>query len=810
MLTSLTAGRAAATNLYQDAAAAAARLIPPLWPLATSVAVNPYLGHSDETLAMTSARLDRVAGVRSTMPRHWYAERIHAGEISDADLAAALAASLPIFSIDALDQLKDSAATQRTAPVALPTIAELASAVTGNDWGGIVAARISHWAAGYFDLGQALWAAPQGRSAYDAWRSVASLDLTPEIAGLKGFASQVAQLPDTAELAIAVCVAQLGLSDAALESYFHRLLISLGGWAQMARYRQWQAELAGETDDTVIDLLAVRLAWDAALWRQYAASIEPRWHDAMSAYAKPLVPSREDLIDAALQQAYERAEQRKLAEVMSRDIAATSPMRAELQMAFCIDVRSEVFRRALERVDPTIQTLGMAGFFGVGVAHRPFASDLVNPRLPVLLHPQLESCSGAANASTAKRDHDARIGKRATRAWGRFKLAAISSFAFVEATGPIYIGKLVRDGLGLAHKSPTADPMPRIEPAPELHTRVATAAGALRAMSLTRDFARLIVLAGHGADVVNNPHASGLHCGACGGNAGDVNARLMAAMLNDKDVRAGLAAHAILIPEDTLFVGALHCTTTDLVTLYDADHSCATHTSDLAQTRRWLTAAGQYARSERMLRLPGANSGADVLRRSKDWSQVRPEWALAGCQSFIVAPRKHTATRNLAGKAFLHDYDWRQDEGFAVLEMILTAPVVVASWISLQYYGSSVAPTLFGAGSKLLHNVSGGIGVVEGNGGLLRSGLPWQSVHDGEQLMHQPLRMSVLVDAPREAISAILERHDGLRSLFTHQWMHLFALNDRGAMAWRYAGDLGWQPMSEAETRPAPAETALA
>lgn len=128
-----------------------------------------------------------------------------------------------------------------------------------------------------------------------------------------------------------------------------------------------------------------------------------------------------------------------------------------------------------------------------------------------------------------------------------------------------------------------------------------------------------------------------------------------------------------------------------------------------------------------------------------------------------------------------------------MLELILTAPVVVASWISLQYYGSTVAPETFGAGNKLLHNVTGGIGVVEGNGGLLRAGLPWQSVHDGERLVHQPLRLSVLIEAPHEAISTILDRYPEVRALFDNRWLHLFALDDDGRMNWRYVGDGGWE-----------------
>lgn len=316
-------------------------------------------------------------------------------------------------------------------------------------------------------------------------------------------------------------------------------------------------------------------------------------------------------------------------------------------------------------------------------------------------------------------------------------------------------------------------------------------------MSLTTGFAHLVLLVGHGANVVNNPHASALHCGACGGYSGEVNARLLASLLNDAEVRVGLASKGIDIPADTLFVGALHDTTTDAVTLYAQDHPSAVHADDLAQARIWLAAARKVARGERALKLPRAKDGGMVARRSRDWAETRPEWALAGCKAFIAAPRARTTGKSLEGRAFLHDYDWTRDNGFRVLELILTAPVVVASWISLQYYGSTVAPAVFGGGNKLLHNVTGGIGVVEGNGGLLRAGLPWQSVHDGERYAHEPLRLSVCIEAPRNAITDILSSHENLRLLFDNGWLHLFALDDAGRMAWRYAGDLHWTAMND-------------
>jgi len=771
----------------------AVRAIPPVWPLASSVAVNPFLGQTDESLATVGARLARVAGVPVTMPRHWYQARISSGVITDADLSAALASGSTTLRPANLAALKSAAHVSKPTASALPTIADLAAEVSGIDWPGLIAERFGAWAAGFFDEGQALWAAPRGRGAYAAWRGVATHDLTPEIVGLSGFATQVSEAPEIASGAVASVVQRIAIPAEALETYFHQMLMTLGGWAQYARYRLWQAELGGGADATITDFLAIRLIWEAALFDRYEDQISVGWKAVMASHASPVTPTVDHVVDAILQEASERAAQRALAATFAAPGTVATDNRPVLQAAFCIDVRSEVFRRALESVSPDIQTLGFAGFFGLTASHRRFASDVQELRLPVLLNPGVTTCSGGPDDAEA--DQSARFKARAKRAWGRFKLAAVSSFAFVEATGPVYASKLVSDALGLHTTAAPNDPAPRLDPALDLATRTKAAETVLRAMSLTTNFAKLVLLTGHGANVVNNPHASGLHCGACGGYSGEVNARLLAALLNDPEVRAGLVPQGIEIPADTLFLGALHDTTTDAVTLYTDDHPTAPSQSDIVQAKVWLEAAGVISRGERALRLPRATGEGSLTRRSRDWAEVRPEWALAGCKAFIAAPRRRTAGKTLEGRAFLHDYDWKADKDFGVLELILTAPVVVASWISLQYYGSTVAPKTFGGGNKLLHNVTGGIGVVEGNGGVMRAGLPWQSVHDGERYVHEPLRLSVCIEAPREAMTEILRRHDGVRALFDNRWLHLFALDEDGRMAWRYAGDLQWTAM---------------
>jgi uncharacterized protein YbcC (UPF0753/DUF2309 family) len=772
-----------------EAAEAAGRAVPPAFPLDATVAVNPFLGQTGEDLATAAARLDRVAGVRVTRTGAEYAAAIAEGRIAETDLAEALAASPSPFKPADTASLRAIAERLGNGPTprALPTVADLAAQATGIDWPALIDKCIGLWAAGHFDRGQALWSPAPGAETFAAWRAWAIHDLTPEIAGLEGFCAHVACAPDTTERAILSAAETLGIAHAAAPTAFHRLAMSLGGWAQHARWILWQAELVGDTDRTLMDLLAIRLIWDEALLVRTPA-IAARWAATVAAHAAPVVPSPEHVALAILQDAADRGHQRRLAAALDGPVPAADT-RPFLQAAFCIDVRSEVFRRALESVDPSVATIGFAGFFGLPLAHHAHGSDILEARLPVLLNPAISTTSAGDPAS----DEADRIAARGARAWGRFRQAAVSSFAFVEAAGPVYAVKLVKSALGFA-------PRPKAEPAPEVvggmsaEAKADTGAAVLKAMSLTHGHGEIVLLLGHGGNVTNNPHESAYHCGACGGYTGEVSARLLAILLNDPETRAGLARRGVEVPEDTLFVAGLHDTTTDAITIYE-DGLPAERAGDLAEVRDMLAMAAKIARAERALRIPGAH-GESLPARAQNWAEIRPEWALAGCAAFIAGPRTATAGRNLGGRAFLHSYDWRQDEGFGTLELIITAPVVVASWISLQYYGSSVAPEMFGGGNKLIHNVVGGIGVIEGNGGRLRPGLPWQAVHDGDTLQHEPLRLSVMIEAPREQMLKILEKHPGVRALFDNGWLHLFALKD-GKIDARYLPGLAFAEATE-------------
>jgi uncharacterized protein YbcC (UPF0753/DUF2309 family) len=274
---------------------------------------------------------------------------------------------------------------------------------------------------------------------------------------------------------------------------------------------------------------------------------------------------------------------------------------------------------------------------------------------------------------------------------------------------------------------------------------------------------------------------------------------MAAAILNDPAVRNTLAERGQPIPGDTWFLPALHDTTTDEVHLLDRETVPAALRPSLDRLRSALDRAGDIARLERIQLLDeqapaGAAAALRALRqRSRDWSQVRPEWGLTGNASFFAVPRARTAHLSLGGRAFLHEYDWRQDTGFEVLNLIMSAPMVVANWINLQYYGSTVDHDHLGAGNKLLHNVVGGrIGVIEGNGGDLRQGLALQSLHDGRRWVHEPLRLSVFIDAPAEAIDEVIAGNDMVSNLVAHEWLYLFRIAGDGDVL-RRLPEGGWQ-----------------
>jgi len=562
---------------------------------------------------------------------------------------------------------------------------------------------------------------------------------------------------------------------------------------------RWRAQTSGDVE--VVDLLAVRLTLRLAL--------DTPLPDAPSEARVERDALGLDAVERALvwQAALEaRVHERVLSRVRTTPSLAADPA-PRAHLVFCIDVRSEGIRRHLELQGP-YATSGFAGFFGIAAEVEPLAASIPSAALPVLLSPRYRVSERPVPG--AWRDAKSLVDRLAGgRAW-RSALKAPDSVAgaplgWAEMTGwlwgPVAATRSILAGAagrGRRPDEPAAAPATLfdVDSALTLDDQLDTAEVILRTMGMTAPDAPLVVLVGHGSTTVNNAFRTALDCGACGGHRGAPNARIAAAILNSAAVRAGLAARGIEIPAETVFLAAEHDTVSDAITIVDSSALPAERRGELAALRTDAARAADALQRERAVELPGARTGAGrsrLERRGRDWAQVYPEWGLARNAAIIIGPRSRTAGVDLERRVFLHSYDPEADADGQALETILTAPLVVAHWINAQYYFSAVDPEVLGAGSKTVHNLVGGAGVLTGPGGDLRIGLPWQSIGTRAGLHHEPLRLLAVVDAPLERIDGIIARADIVADLVHGDWVVLVAPGSEPG-TWVRRTREGWTP----------------
>lgn len=767
----------------------ASKVVTPSWPLQSVVAVNPFWNFRDKPFYQTLAQLSQVSGETMFLPLEKFLALHRTGAIGDRDLIAAInelsrdggvRGDAHLFRI--LRETKEISARNFEVSLYSQFIGEQIFVGAARQ----IVDEISKYCASYFDQGQALFSlADRTDRLYRVWRNLIEYDRSFDAMGYAKRPSVVNWPPEDPLDCIEKCAAILGLeSDLAIQIYLTRVCHQLAGWASHVRYHTWQAGLGLAENGRgtgVEDIVAMFMAYECWLHEGHGY-LDYEWRKKFNQQLKLLPVSGAELdrifvLASIWQRAHELSYQRRVLDLLVEHAPAVQPLPVaqRAQMVFCIDVRSEVIRRNIELELPGVTTHGFAGFFGVALNCEHEVAGGTSYRCPVLLTPKLAAVELPKRAVAKKQEGTFHF----SRFLNGLKQGISSSFVYIELFGLFAGLRILGNGFG-RHGSLKKLFGAKFRQKSEVvglvdaDAKFSTAVFALTHMGL-REFAPIVAICGHGSATTNNALASALDCGACGGHSGELNARVICEILNDAGVRREIRNKTQFnIPDHTQFVPVIHETVTDQILFLEEDALSRSSKKIVDSLRAGLAQAANLAQRERAGRMPVAAS-AEV--RATNWSEVRPEWGLAGNACFIVAPRARTLGKNLQGRSFLHDYDYEKDEGMKTLELIMTAPMVVTNWINMQYYASSVSLNAYGSGNKVIQNIVGRFGLLEGNGGDLRAGLAFQSVHDGKNLMHAPLRLSVFIDAPREEIEKIIAKHQVVRELVNNQWIHLFVIN---------------------------------
>jgi uncharacterized protein YbcC (UPF0753/DUF2309 family) len=480
--------------------------------------------------------------------------------------------------------------------------------------------------------------------------------------------------------------------------------------------------------------------------------------------------------------------------------------RPRFQVMTCLDEREESFRRHIEEVAPDCETYGVAGFYGVAMYYRGAAEAHFVPLCPVVIRPQhwVEEAVDETVVETHERarkvrralghvSHTFHVGTR-TFAFGALLSAGLGALASIPLVARVLFPGLtarLRRQAGQFVQPPkkTRLRLERTDSKPSPNNggfgfSVEEMAGigerVLCDVGLIREFSRLVILLGHGSHSMNNPHESAHDCGACGGSVGGPNGRAIAQILNDPRVRDILAGRGIAIPKDTVFVGGLHNTCNEYVKYADTDRVPETHLKLFSEARDVIEQALNRNAHERCRRFESApltitEAGArqHLDNRAEDLAQVRPEWGHATNAICIVGRRERTRGLFFDRRAFLTSYDPTQDDAEAtILTRTLSAVFPVCGGINLEYYFSHVDPTGYGCGTKLPHNITSLVGVMDGSASDLRTGLPWQMVE-----IHEPVRLMIVCEVKADVMMRVLGRNPMMMQMTANRWVQLAVLD---------------------------------
>jgi uncharacterized protein YbcC (UPF0753/DUF2309 family) len=706
----------------------------------------------------------------------------------------------------------------------------------------------------YLDQGIAYWPMPlRAEGLLKAVRKIMSQRLAMFPAHLKGVRAALVRQESasmSAEAVVLEALDQLGVPADQWGDYLTEELLALRGWAGMIHMLEKDVSLAphDRVRCSVMEFLALRLTYtvvalqdiagDTTSWRSVklpAPRSDPLTHVArvfdvaqllgVSSTAfraltdeeiahldQEILACHETERRRLLHLAYERRHERSILiplakhRVMPRVVPESDRLVA--QVVFCIDEREESIRRVLEEVDPRIETVGAAGFFGVAINYAGIDDAGAGVSLcPIVVTPAHSVREVPVEEHTQR--HEQRLGLR--RAWASVaRNGFISSRTLVRGwVSTACLGFLSLFPLALRVLTPLAYgrfikrlnraflPEPKTEFAymrDDETSRDATTGlmhgfttqeqaecvyAVLGLGGLHKGHARLVVILGHGSTSLNNPYESAYCCGACGGRSGAPNARLFALIANRPAVREALRAKGAIIPEDTWFLGGYHDTCSDDIDYFDVDLMPETHRGDFLRVQRSLGKARMLSAHERTRRFAAASLHLTperglrhVQERAEHIGEPRPEYGHCTNAVAFVGRREVTKGLFMDRRAFLISYDAAKDPTNEGLGRVLGAVIPVCGGINLEYYFSSVDVDTYGSGTKLPHNVTGLVGVMNGYQGDLRSGLPVQTVE-----IHEPVRILFVVETTPQRLMSTVKASAELTQFVSNQWIRLATMD---------------------------------
>jgi len=641
--------------------------------------------------------------------------------------------------------------------------------------------------------------------------------ITSELLALPGWAGMVRQLEEHPELAPHVRLRCSLLDFVAVRLVLtaiatRHVLGTASTWRSIPIGARPSAELTASA--RIFDALQVLGIGSRSLQSLPQESID-RLIDEILAFGET---DRRRLLHLAYERRHERLVLLPLRHHLRGRSEGQPGERLSAQFIFCIDDREESIRRALEETDPSVDTYGAAGFFGCAIDYIGIDDARAVSLCPVVVKP------AHAVGETPVEGHDAlhERRRRLRRLWSSVtRSSRISSGTLFRGfASTLLLGVLSLFPLALRILSPLAHarlirwlnarflPEPRTElqfMRDDSDSKAATqslfqgftitemadrVAGVLGPAGLRTGHARLVLVLGHGSTSLNNPHESAYDCGACGGRTGGPNARLFARMANHPEVRSELAERGIRIPDDTWFIGGYHDTCSDDIDLFDLGNLPPGHRGDLARARETMDKARALSALERTRRFQAARGISDpaaalrhVQGRSEHLGEPRPEYGHSTNAVAFVGRRGTTRGLFLDRRAFLISYDKDLDPEGRSLAAILGAVVPVCGGINLEYYFSTIDNERYGCGTKLPHNVTGLLGVMNGMQGDLRTGLTWQMVE-----IHEPVRILFIVENTPERALATFKANPLLWEFLENRWIRLATVDAASAEVRMYRG----------------------